>query len=98
MHTVKPIDQEAILAAAEETGGIITVEEHVLTAGLGSAVAEVLLDEGCPPKKFRRIGLPDRYVSQVGGHEWLLDYYGLSAPKIKETIREVVEARNRVSA
>ena len=98
MHTVKPIDREAILAASEETGGIITVEEHVLTAGLGSAIAEVLLDEGCPPKKFRRIGLPDRYVAQVGGHEWLLDYYGLSARKIKQTIRGVVESGARVTA
>lgn len=91
MHTVKPIDREAIIAAASETGGLITVEEHVLLGGLGSAVAETLCDSGCYPKKFHRIGLPDRYVSRVGGHEWLLDQYGLSAPKIAGTIRQVVD-------
>jgi transketolase len=88
MHTVKPIDRAAIVAAAKETGGIITVEEHQLQAGLGSAVAEVLCDEGAAPRKFLRLGLPDKYVSKVGGHEWLLDQFGLSAPKIKATVRK----------
>jgi len=82
LHTVKPIDRAAIVAAARETGGIITVEEHQLQGGLGSAVAEVLCDEGAAPGKFLRLGLPDTYVSRVGTHEWLLDQYALSAPKI----------------
>lgn len=82
LHTVKPIDKEAIVAAAEETGGIITVEEHQVNGGLGSAVAEVLCDAGVKPKRFLRLALPDKYVSKVGSHEWLLDQYGLSAPHI----------------
>ena len=88
MHTVKPIDREALLAAARETGAIITVEEHQINGGLGSAVAEVLCDAGVFPKKFLRIALPDEYVSKVGSHEWLLDQYGLSASKIVASIRD----------
>jgi len=86
LHTVKPIDRAAIVAAARETGAIIAVEEHQLQGGLGSAVAEVLCDEGAAPGKFLRIGLPDTYVSRVGTHEWLLDQYGLSTPKIAARI------------
>jgi len=56
LHTVRPIDREAIVKAARETAAIITVEEHQLQGGLGSAVAEVLCDEGVMPKKFLRIG------------------------------------------
>ena len=90
MHTVKPIDKQAILAAAEETGGIITVEEHNLNGGLGSAVAEVLCDAGIMPKKFLRLGLPDEYPSLVGGHAWLIDQFGLSAPKIAASVRRIL--------
>lgn len=91
MHTVKPIDKEAILAAARETGGIITVEEHVIQGGLGGAVAEVLCDAGVHPKKFLRLALPDKFVSLVGSHEWLLDQFGLSARKIEVSIKGLLE-------
>ena len=53
-------------------------------------VAEVLCDEGVAPRKFLRIGLPDEYVSQVGTHEWLLDQYGLTAPKIAASVRNLL--------
>jgi transketolase len=86
VHTVKPIDRRAIVKAAKETGAVITVEEHQLTGGLGSAVAEVLCDEGMAPKKFLRLGLPDRYISRVGSHEWLLDQYGLSSRRIVDRV------------
>jgi transketolase len=87
---VKPIDRAAIVQAARETAAIITVEEHQLPGGLGSAVAEVLCDEGVAPRKFLRIGLPDEYVSQVGTHEWLLDQYGLTALKIAASVRNLL--------
>ncbi len=90
MHTVKPIDREAILAAAAETGGIVVVEEHQLSGGLGGAVAEVLADACAAPKRFLRIALPDVYVSRVGSHEWLLDQYGLSARKIAGSVRTLL--------
>jgi transketolase len=90
MHTVKPIDREAISAAAGETGGIVVVEEHQLSGGLGSAVAEVLADACLAPQRFLRIALPDVYVSRVGTHEWLLDQYGLSARKIAGSVRAML--------
>ena len=89
MPTVKPIDKELIIDCAKSTGVILTVEEHNLSGGFGSAVAEVLADSGvCTPIKFKRIGLPDIYVSKVGTHEWLRDYYGLGVENI---IREALE-------
>ena len=90
MHTIKPIDKEAILAAAAETGGIVTVEEHNLNGGFGSAVAEVLCDAGVKPGRFLRLGLPDKYPSLVGSREWLLDQYGLSAPKIADAVKRLL--------
>jgi transketolase len=91
MHTVKPIDPDAILAAARETGAVITVEEHNLQGGLGSAVAEVLMDAGAYPKKFLRLGLPNTFVSKIGSREWLLDQYGLSPAKIAASIQGVLK-------
>jgi len=92
MHTVKPLDKECVIAAAKETGGIITLEEHNASGGLGGAVAEALLDAGVQPKKFLRLAIPDCYVSLVGSHEWLLDQYGLSAPKIEASVRRLLAA------
>jgi transketolase len=90
MHTVKPIDRAAVLAAARETGGIVVVEEHQRDGGLGGAVAEVLADACVAPKKFLRVALPDQYVCQVGSHEWLLEQYGLSTPGILASVRRLL--------
>lgn len=90
MHTVKPLDREAVLAAARQTGAILTVEEHNVLGGLGGAVAEVLAEAGVGVP-FRRIGLPDTYVHRVGSHEWLLDHYGFSPQAIASAARQVLE-------
>ena len=87
MHTIKPIDKEAIKDASENTGGIITIEEHNLSGGLGSAVAEVICDEALSPKVFKRIALPDVNVSLIGHQEWIREQYGMSDIKIAEQIR-----------
>ena len=89
MHTIKPIDREAIIKAAKETGKIITVEEHNLSGGLGSAVAEVLADEGCLNVKMKRMALPDVNVHEVGSQQWLREYYHLTAPYIEEEICKI---------
>ena len=70
------------MGSTAETGGIVVVEEHQCIGGLGGAVAEVLTSACIAPKKFLHIALPDVYVSRVGTHEWLLDQYGLSTPKL----------------
>ncbi len=92
MHTVKPLDTDCVFAAANETGALVILEEHSASGGLGGAVAEALMDAGIRPRKFLRLALPDRYVSQVGSHEWLLDQYGLSASKIEASMRKLLAA------
>ncbi|MBU0640351.1 MAG: transketolase [Planctomycetes bacterium] len=71
MHTLKPLDEQTVRAAASETGGVVTVEEHSVTGGLGSAVADVLaeLDGARPP--FRKFGAPDRVNHQIGSQKHL---------------------------
>ncbi|RJQ39627.1 MAG: transketolase [Nitrospiraceae bacterium] len=90
MHTIKPIDKEAILKAANETGAIVTVEEHNINGGLGSAVAEVLADHSAVGVKFKRIALPDINVSLVGSQEWLRGKYGMSSDAIADTVKALV--------
>jgi transketolase len=80
MHTVAPLDKDAVLAAARETGAILTVEEHNLTGGLGGAVAEVLADAGIGCR-FKRHGVPAEYVP-VGPPLALYAHYQLDGPGI----------------
>ena len=91
MHTIKPIDKEMIIDSAKNTGGIITVEEHNLMGGLGSAVAEVLCDENIAPKKFKRLAFPDVNVAKIGGQAWIREQYGLQAGGIAQSIRDVLK-------
>jgi len=72
MHTIKPIDQELILKCAEKTGAIVTVEEHSIYGGMGSAVAEVLAEH--KPVPMERIGAVD--FAESGDYEQLLAKYG----------------------
>ena len=89
MHTIKPIDKDMILDSAKNTGGIVTVEEHNLMGGLGSAVAEVLCDENVMPAKFKRLAFPDVNVAKIGGQKWIRDQYGLQANGIAQSVREL---------
>ena len=90
MHTVKPLDREAILAACRETGGIVTIEEHTIDGGLGGAVAEVCLDAGVFPQTFRRIGLRAGFSSIVGDQEFLRSQYGMDARAIIAAVRTLL--------
>jgi transketolase len=90
MHTVKPIDKGAVLSAASETGGIVTVEEHTLDGGLGSAIAEVCVDEGVLPKRFRRLGLRAGFPSIVGSQGYLREQYGMDEKAITETVNSLL--------
>ena len=71
MHTIKPIDRELIITSSKNTGGIITLEEHSIIGGLGSAVSEVLMQEGSYPKKFKMIGLESKFSTIVGSQDYL---------------------------
>ena len=90
MHTVKPLDRELIRAAARETAAIVTVEEHYLIGGLGSAVAETLASEKLlVPLKM--IGVDDQYGSN-GPYDGLLGLYGLLAEQIAETVEAFIRS------
>jgi transketolase len=77
MHTLKPLDEEAVRRAARETGAILTCEQHSVIGGLGSAVAEVLAELDGPRVRFRRLGLPSAFAPQVGSQTWLEAQHGL---------------------
>ena len=81
MHTIKPIDRDAILRAAEETRLILTIEEHTVIGGLGGAVAEVLADAGAGTP-LRRLGLQDTFAVMSGSREDFRDRLGISAGTI----------------
>ncbi len=90
MHTLKPIDRAEIKAAVQETGAVITVEEHSIVGGLGSAVAFVITEEGLNPQAFRCLALPDAFGHRVGGRDYLLASYGLSPRSIADAVRATV--------
>jgi transketolase len=76
MHTVKPLDSRAVLRAARETGCIVTVEEHKVIGGLGSAVADVLAESQMRLPRFHRFGVPDRLYHEIGSQMYLRQMAG----------------------
>ncbi len=84
-HTVKPLDAQAILDRAAGAPIIITIEEHTLMGGLGSAVAEIIAEAGLA-KHFKRIGIPDVFPDQYGSQASLMARYGITATKISEAV------------
>jgi transketolase len=90
MHTVKPIDREAIMRAAAETRYVFTLEEHSIEGGLGGAVAEIIaeLDPGHAPLK--RIGLRPEFNKTVGDQNYLKALHGLDEESVLKTIRQII--------
>jgi transketolase len=91
MHTVKPIDATAIVKAADETGCMVTAEDHNFLGGLGGAVAEVLTSE--KPVPLIRVGVPDTFA-QSGEPAELLEFYGLTARHIAAAARQAMKRRD----
>lgn len=87
IHTIKPIDEDAIIAAAKESGKVVTVEEHSVIGGLGSAVCDVL-SEKCPTL-VKKIGVYDRF-GESGPATELVEKYGLDAEGIYKSVKEFV--------
>ncbi len=85
--TIKPIDRETLVACARETGAVVTAEEHQITGGLGSAVAEVLVEE-CPVP-MARVGVRDVF-GESGEAFQLIEHYGLTPERIAEAARSVI--------
>jgi transketolase len=87
MSTVRPLDRQAVLSAAAETRGIVTIEEHTIFGGLGSAVAEVVVTSH--PVPMRILGVPGVFAP-TGSAPFLLDYFGLTAQGMVDAALEVL--------
>ncbi len=90
VHTIKPLDTQAVLKAARETSAIFTVEEHSIIGGLGSAVAEVLMESDHRQVRFKRIGVDGTFTSKVGDQTYLRTQYGLDVHGMLKTIKSVL--------
>lgn len=90
IHTLKPIDSDLLVKAAKETGAIVTVEEHSVIGGLGSAVSEVLAETY--PVPVVKVGVNDTF-GQSGKPNELLEYYGLTAKNVVEKVKRAIELK-----
>ncbi|GIV79973.1 hypothetical protein FKZ61_010650 [Litorilinea aerophila] len=89
MHTLKPLDQETLLAAATDTRVLITVEEHSIYGGLGGACAELLMERGVTVP-FKIVGIPDEYTV-TGSQMDIFRHYGITPEGLAETARQMLE-------
>jgi transketolase len=84
--TIKPLDADAILAAVAKAKVVVTIEEHTLPGGFGSAIAELILEAGLKPR-FKRIGIPDVFPDQYGSQASLMERYNITANNLTRTIQ-----------
>jgi transketolase len=95
MHTLKPLDTDAILAAAIETRLVVTLEEHSIVGGLGSAVAELLAETPEVRVRFKRLGLPPSFSPYIGAQDYLLERHGLTAEAVAAVVKALLEPAAR---
>lgn len=92
LHTVKPLDRDAILDQANRTRVIVTIEEHSIIGGLGGAVAELVAETDFKtPKRFRRIGIPDVFPDDYGSQASLMARYGITTDHLVTTVRSLLK-------
>jgi len=89
-HTIKPLDKKTLLASVKKTGAVVTVEEHQIMGGMGSAVAEVLVQNILVPMEL--IGMQDKF-GQSGTPDELLNFFGLTHPFIVKAVKKVIFRR-----
>jgi transketolase len=90
MATIKPMDANAVIELAKKTGAIVTVEEHQKAGGMGSAVAEILVEHFPVPMEI--IGVDDQF-GQSGTPEELMKHYGLDKDAIKQRVKKLLERK-----
>ncbi|MBN2334760.1 transketolase family protein, partial [Candidatus Bathyarchaeota archaeon] len=91
MHTVKPLDEEAVIKSAAQTGAVVTVEEHSVLGGLGGAISEVLGERR--PTPIMRVGIRDRFGQSSRNYQALLERYGLTPDAVAEAAIQATEMR-----
>ncbi len=92
VHTLKPIDHLTIEKIARECSCVVTVEEHSVINGIGTAITEIIFSCGYRGK-FRKFGVPDEYATELGDKEWIRDHYGLSHEKIAFGIKRLLDEK-----
>ena len=90
IHTIKPLDEKQIIKLTKEAGAIVTIEEHQIAGGLGSAVSEVLSQNFPVPIEF--IGVRDQF-GQSGKMEELLEHYGMNEKSIFDAVKKVIQRK-----
>jgi transketolase len=90
MPTVKPLDLDALAARVAGAPAVVSVEEHVVSGGLGSAVAEFLAERGGALPRFRRVGIPDAFPDRYGSQAQLMERFGITGPAIARTVLELL--------
>jgi transketolase len=96
LHTLRPLDTPALVAAARVTDLVVTVEEHWRNGGLGGAVAEALAEAA--PTRVLRLGMPDQFVDAVGNQEHLITHYDLTEEQVVTTVRAALGQAGRFTA
>lgn len=91
MHTIKPIDKELIFDIINDFDTIFTVEEHSIIGGLGSTIAEIISEETRKKIRFKRFGIRDRYLQEIGSQDYLRDKHGISSQKIADSIIKLLQ-------
>jgi transketolase len=92
MHTIRPMDIKTIKSAAQETGAIVTAEEHLLQGGMGANIARLVAEHHPVPMRF--VGLADEFPESADPED-LLKKYHLTSNDILKAAREVIAAKNR---
>jgi len=92
VHTVKPLDHDRLLWHASRAIAVLTIEEHTLSGGLGSAVAETLMDAGRGGIQFARLGFPDVFTDELGSQADIMAAHGLTADNLARRAFELVDA------
>jgi transketolase len=90
MHTLKPLDATAVYENTARVPIVVTIEEHTIVGGLGSAVAEIIAEAGFnPAKRFKRLGIPDVFPDQYGSQASLMARYGITAEHLTAAVKEL---------
>jgi transketolase len=89
-HTIKPMDEKTVLAAAHDCGAVVTVEEHQIAGGMGSAVAEILAQNAPVPMEF--VGVHDQF-GQSGQPNELLEFYGMGVKDVVKAVKAVLKRK-----
>lgn len=92
LHTIKPLDEDVILAVCRKVRAIVTIEENAIIGGLGSAVGTLIAEaDFSTPKKFKRIGIPDVFPKHYGSQASLMNEFGISTENLVTTIKGLLE-------